>query len=59
MTIFSIIMCIGLVAAIILGFISILSTDKSNKGNAIVGLMKILYFLGIGFIVYFAINIIK
>lgn len=59
MTIFSITIGLGLLAVTILGIIFILSNDESNKSNAIMGAMKVLGILGIMFLSYFVINIIK
>lgn len=59
MTIFSITIGLGLLAVMILGIIFILSNDESNKSNAIMGAMKVLGILGIMFLSYFVINIIK
>ena len=59
MTIFSITIGLGLLAVMILGIIFILSNDESNKSNEIMGAMKILGILGIMFLSYFVINIIK
>lgn len=59
MTIFSITIGLGLLAVMILGIIFILSNDESKKSNAIMGAMKVLGILGIMFLSYFVINIIK